>query len=104
MFLEVVRGLYGLLELCSPDTVSGMALGKKPDKRLRVTIRILGARHIAQAALTVATRGRIHGAGGAVDLIHAASMLGLAAVDERRRRAAVVNAAIATLFAAGELR
>lgn len=104
MFLEIVRALYGVLELRSPDVVAGTALGKEPDQRLRVTIRILGARHIAQALLTVLSRGRLHRAGGVVDLIHASTMLGLAAVDRRRRRAAVTNAAIAILFAAGELR
>ncbi len=104
MFLEIVRALYGMLELRSPEVVAGAALGKEPDERLRVTIRILGARHIAQALLTVITRGRLHRAGGVVDLLHASTMLGLAVVDRRRRRAALTSAAIATLFAAGELR
>ena len=104
MFLETLRAIYGLLELTSPNVVAGTVLGKAPDERLRTTVRILGARHIVQALLTVASRGRLHRVGGVVDLVHAASMLGLAAVDARRRRVAIVSAAIATLFAAAELR
>jgi hypothetical protein len=42
--------------------------------------------------------------GGFVDLAHAASMVGLALVDGKRRRVALLSASTAALFAAGELR
>lgn len=104
MLLEALRALYGLLELTMPDTVSGAVLGKRPDKRLRVVLRILGARHLAQAALAMRNPGDVHALGGTVDLLHAASMLALGLIDPRRRRAATLNSCIAALFAAGELR
>ena len=77
MFLEIVRTLYGILELRFPDIVTGTVLGKRPDEPLRLTIRILGARHIAQAVLTVLSHGRFHRAGGVVDLAHASAMIGV---------------------------
>ena len=104
MLLEILRALYGLLELTAPDAVSGAVLGKRPDKHLRVVLRILGARHLVQAALSAKDPRAVHTLGGTVDLLHAASMLGLGLVDRRRRRAATIDAAVAALFAAGELR
>lgn len=104
MFLEVLRVLYGLLELAKPDIVAGAALDKSPDKRLRVVLRILGARHVLQGAVTMARPRSMHPLGGAVDLLHCTTMLVLAVADRRRRRAATLDAAVAALFAAGELR
>lgn len=102
--LEALRALYGLVELAAPDAVTAALLGRAPDHRMRVVIRILGARHVAQAALTLAAPRAMHRVGGVVDLLHAGSMVGLAVLDPRRRRAAALNAVIATLFGAGELR
>ncbi|WP_416904334.1 hypothetical protein [Micromonospora echinospora] len=64
------------------------------------TLRVLGARHLAQAAVTVhrPTPGTL-GAGAAVDGIHAFTALALAAVDRRQRRAALADAAIAAAWA-----
>ncbi|GAA2047852.1 hypothetical protein [Leifsonia soli] len=104
MFLEILRALYGLLELAAPNAVSGAILGSRPDKRLRVVLRILGARHLVQAALAMRRPRAAHPIGGVVDLLHSATMLTLALLDHRRRRAATLNAAVAALFAAGELR
>ncbi|WP_295126683.1 hypothetical protein [uncultured Leifsonia sp.] len=104
MFLETLRAVYGLLELASPDTVTVTALGRKPDTRMRTVIRVLGARHVAQSVLTMAKPHTMHRLGGAVDLIHAGSMVGLAILDRRRRRAALVNAVVAALFGVAELR
>lgn len=100
--LEAVRAAYGLCELLAPDFVSGQLLGKAPDRRARVVIRVLGARHLVQAGLTFRAGSVAHGIGGGVDGIHAASMLALAVLDPGRRTSAAVNAAIATLFAAAE--
>ncbi len=100
--LEAVRAIYGLCELLAPDFVSGRLLGKAPDRKARVVIRILGARHLVQAVLTFRAGSVAHGIGGWVDAIHAASMVALAAVDPRRRTSAAVNAAIAVVFAAAE--
>lgn len=104
MLLETLRVLYGLLELVSPDTSSIATLGRKPDPRMRAIIRVLGARHVAQALLTIAKPSTMHRLGGTVDLIHAASMVGLAALDRKRRSAAAVSAGAATFFGVAELR
>lgn len=100
--LEVIRAAYGLCELLAPDFVSGRLLGEAPDGQVRLVIRILGARHLVQAALTARAGRTAHRVGGCVDAVHAASMIGLAALDGRHRRSAAVNAALALVFAAGE--
>ncbi|MFF1632541.1 hypothetical protein [Leifsonia sp. NPDC058248] len=103
MFLEFLRIAYGLAELTMPGTLSGAVLKDVPDKRMLIALRILGARNVVQGVATLATRGRLGPLGGMVDLTHAASMVGLAAVDARRRRPALLSASTAALFAAGEL-
>lgn len=100
--LEVVRAVYGMCELLAPDFVAGTLLGEAPDRGTRVVIRILGARHVVQAVLTVRAGPAAHRLGGCVDGIHAASMVVLAAMDARYRTPAAVNAAIAVVFAAAE--
>ncbi|MBU8861713.1 MULTISPECIES: hypothetical protein [unclassified Micromonospora] len=64
------------------------------------TLRVLGARHLAQAALTV--RRPAPGtflAGAAVDGIHALASLALAAADRRQRYAALADTAVAGVWA-----
>ena len=100
--LELVRAAYGMCELLAPDYVSGLLLGEMPDGRTRVVIRILGARHLVQAVLTVRGGRTAHLVGGSVDAVHAASMAGVAVLDSRHRRSAGVSAALALVFAAGE--
>ncbi|OOP64871.1 hypothetical protein BMF89_01670 [Arthrobacter sp. SRS-W-1-2016] len=100
--LEVVRAAYGLCELLAPDFLSGRLLGEAPDGGARLVIRILGARHIAQALLTARAGRTAHRIGGSVDAAHAASMVLLAALDGRYRTPATANAVIALVFAAGE--
>jgi hypothetical protein len=104
MLLELLRIAYGLAELTMPSTLSGALLDHVPDKRMRVALRILGARNVVQGVTTLATQGRVGPLGGFVDLAHAASMVGLALVDGKRRRVALLSASTAALFAAGELR
>lgn len=60
------------------------------------TLRVLGARHLVQAAVTVRrpTRG-VFAAGAAVDGLHALTDLALAAADRRQRPAALTDAAVA---------
>jgi hypothetical protein len=101
--LEIVRLVYGLLEFLAPRTVTGLLLGHPPDKKTRTVIRILGARHALQAALTFGRPATWHRVGGAVDLIHAATAAAFAKNDPRRRIPASINVALALIFAAGEL-
>ncbi|MFC0005582.1 hypothetical protein [Micromonospora siamensis] len=65
------------------------------------TLRVLGARHIVQAAATGARpTPRVFAAGAAVDAIHSLTALALAAVDRRQRPAALANAVVAAGWAA----
>ncbi len=72
----------------------------------RGVARVLGMRHLAQAGLTAAAQWAdpgspgSFGAGAAVDLVHAASMMGLGAIDRRVRRTTFADAAVETLLAA----
>ncbi len=103
--LELVRAAFGLTELLAPEKVAEHLLGHPADPHERVFIRILGGRHLVQALLLLAFRGRTaHRLGATVDFIHAATMVGVAATDPRRKVAASTNAAVAVVFAAGELR
>lgn len=98
--LYVIRGAYGALQLTSPTWVSGTLLHARLDARGRGVARVLGARQLTQAVLSGPVPGYpVLAAGAAIDLIHAASMLALAA-DGRRRRAALTDALIAGGFAA----
>lgn len=92
------RALLGAAELARPSLLVAQ---HQPDALTLRVIRVLGARDLAQAWLTVSvpTR-RVVRAGVVVDLLHAASMLALAAADQRRRRTALTSAAWAGALAA----
>ncbi|WP_422735742.1 hypothetical protein ACN263_19045 [Micromonospora sp. WMMD729] len=64
------------------------------------TLRVLGARHLAQAALTLRwPASGVLVAGAAVDGLHTLTALGLAAADRRQRHAALADAAVAAVWA-----
>lgn len=95
-----IRAGYGMLLLLAPNRMVHLYTGHHADRPARVVARILGARHVAQALLTLDSRDPVVLAVGAeVDLTHAATSLGLAAADARRRRGGIVDAAAAALFA-----
>ncbi len=74
---------------------SGLAVG---------TLRVLGVRHLAQAAVTLRRPVPVVlVAGAAADLLHATSALALAAVDRRQRRLALLDSAIAGSWAVLDL-
>jgi hypothetical protein len=96
---ELLRAGWGLALLADPArVVAGIGVAE-PDARARIVARVLGARHLAQAVVTV-TRPTLRGLrwGGVVDLTHAGTGLALALADGRYRRAALTDAAIATGF------
>jgi len=96
----LVRAGYGVLLASAPGTVTHRYSGHPADRRARVVARILGVRHLTQAVLTLGTPGpTVLALGVEADLAHAASMLGLAAVDRARRRAALIDGAGAGSFA-----
>ncbi|MEO8907869.1 MAG: hypothetical protein ABI310_07290 [Microbacteriaceae bacterium] len=66
-------------------------------------MRVLGARHLLQGAATLRTQSDfIRRLGGAVDVVHALSMVGLGVAMESHRRAALADAAVAATFAGTE--
>ena len=72
---------------------------------VRRTVRLLGARYVIQSGGGVALeRPWLPEADAAVDLVHAASMVGFAAALPRHRRLALVSAAAALVFAAADLK
>ena len=64
-------------------------------------VRVLGVRHLLQAAAQACGSGRYRG-GALIDLLHGLSMLLLAVIDAERRRVEVVDAAVAGCFLASE--
>ncbi len=97
----ILRAGYGAALLCVPGPLIRRVTGSPADRRIKVTARVLGARHLVQAAATARRSGpdalRI---GASVDASHAASMFALAVGDRARRRAALVDGTVATTFSA----
>lgn len=104
MRLEAARAALGSAELVAPSLVARLLLWRKPATTEVVVARVLGVRHLVQAGLTWKAGSGIHVLGADVDLLHCASMLLLAVVDAKHRRAALTTAAIAFLFAVCEYR
>jgi hypothetical protein len=100
--LQVARAGYGGALLIVPGPVIRVAAGRPAGPRARAVARVLGARHLLQAALTVAAApdGPALGVGVAIDLVHAASMTALALADRQVRRLTLSDALIETTFAA----
>jgi hypothetical protein len=102
--LEVVRAGYGSLELAVPNLLSTRLLAAPLTPVERRASRILGARHVVQAAATAALpTPAAYRLGAGVDGLHALSMVALAAVDPPRRRIAVAEAVTAGAFAVAGL-
>ncbi len=129
--LCAARVCYGGLLLCAPGRIISLGAGHRADPRAAAVARVLGARHLLQAAATAGVlvgvvplpavvSGRVQRAGAvtgiarsarlrpgpvvltgsAVDALHAASMIGLAAVCLRYRRAAMADVLVEAGFAA----
>lgn len=69
--------------------------GQGPTEGDRVALRFLGARHVATGVTQVLFPGRFQRLEITIDLIHTATMVGLAALGPPRRRPALVTAAAA---------
>jgi hypothetical protein len=100
--LQVVRAGYGGALLIVPGPVIRLASGRPAGARARAVARVLGARHLLQAALTtaVASSAGSLGLGAAVDLAHAASMAALGLADRQARRLTLSDALVESTFAA----
>ncbi|CAM3516859.1 hypothetical protein [Nocardioides zeicaulis] len=100
---DVARAALGLVGLLRPQwllVATGSADGTWP----RRAARLLGARYLVQASAgTVLARSWVPEADVAVDLVHAASMAGLARAFPHHRRLALASGALALVFAAVDL-
>ena len=101
LLFPAARACYGAALLCAPGLALGLATGQAPSQRARAVARILGARHMAQAVLTLwRPRPAVFLAGAGIDACHAVSMVALAVCDPRMRRAGLADALTATAFTA----
>ncbi len=99
LLFPAARACYGAALLSAPGLALGLCTGEASSPRARAVVRILGARHVAQAVLTLwQPRRRVLAAGAGIDGCHAASMLALAAADPSLRRAGLADAVAATAF------
>jgi len=96
----LVRAAWGGALLLAPRrSLALLGARNVPDSGV-VVARVFGARHIAQALATREWPDPVVLAfSGATDALHAASGVLFAGVDARWRRAALVDAAIASAFA-----
>lgn len=98
-----LRGAYGVALCAAPGPLMGLLGGPPPGRRACAVARVLGARQLTQATLTGMGGPAMASLGAEVDLLHAASMFGLALVVPRRWRAGLADGLIATAFAAASM-
>lgn len=100
--LTAVRVSYGALLLAAPAQAVRLCPGA-PATALsplaRRTTRLLGIRHLAQAALTARVSQDRTAIGSAVDVVHAASMVLLATADRRLREVVLTDATAESILA-----
>ena len=95
-----MRLCYGIVLLVAPDRVARTLTGSTLDERARVVARVLAARQVFQAVLLIThDRHWLRRAGRATDLLHAASMVLLAALAPGRERVALADALVASALA-----
>ena len=98
--VDAVRAGYGVALLAAPGAVSRAPV----DARAAAIARVLGGRHLAQAAVLAAHPSpRWRAAGALVDALHGASMIAVARAAPRYRRLAIDQAWTAAAFAAAQL-
>ncbi len=101
LLFPAARACYGAALLSAPGLALGLVTGQAPSARARAVVRILGARHLAQAVLTMwRPRRTVLAAGAGIDGCHAASMLALAVASPALRRAGLADAVAAGAFTA----
>jgi hypothetical protein len=96
--LTAARAGWGGLLILAASRLN-WSFGPPSDRRALVVMRVLGLRHLLQAAV-VHQRGRYSRVGALFDLVHGLSMLSLAVLDKPRRKAALLDATVAFGFAA----
>jgi len=103
LLVPLARAGYGTALLIAPGPMIGVVTGQPPSRRARQVARILGVRHLTQAAITAFNPGpEVVALGVIVDLLHAASMFAFAAVVPELRTAELADALAATALAVAE--
>ena len=98
--IELLRATWGTALLLAPEQVLSWGHHLRVDSTSLTVARILGARHLAQAALSgIRPSPEVLAMGIWVDAAHAATALGLAATDRHRVRAGLIDTAVATVWA-----
>jgi uncharacterized protein YjiS (DUF1127 family) len=96
--LRIARLGYGAQALLAPAAVLRAGGIEQPSTRSQFVVRLLGARHIAQAWYTRRrTRSRLE-LGAIADGLHSLSMTALALARPHWRRAAGSDAALAATY------
>ena len=98
----LVRAGWGGVLVGAPGSVLSITTRSDPAflGTARVVLRVLGARHLVQAAVEARwPRPGVLTLAATVDGLHAASGLAFAATDRRWRRSALFDAAVALAFA-----
>ena len=103
--IDTIRAAWGLCQVAAAPFIARAELGHDPDTVTTWAFRILGARQIVQGAILCRSESRTaHRVGGAIDMLHASSMVIVAIASPKRRRAAIIDGSIATCLAIAELR
>ena len=103
LLVPLARAGYGAALICAPGPMIGVVTGQPPSRRARRIARILGVRHLTQAAITALNPGpEVVALGVIVDLLHATSMFAFAAAVPDLRDAELVDALAATALAVAE--
>jgi hypothetical protein len=98
LVFALVRLAWGAALVAAPARIV-VLLGGTDTPSSRAVERTLGTRHLIQAAVELAAWPSGRRLGVLVDTLHAATGVGLAAVDGRWRRPALLDAAITSAFA-----
>lgn len=97
LLFALVRSGWASLLIGAPPRLLQTA-GLPPHGPDAIVVRGLGLRHLVQAGAELAGGPRSLRNGALVDLAHGLSMLVLGGLDARRRKPALVDAAVATGF------
>ncbi len=98
--IEVARAGWGSALLFAPQVVLDHVHHAEADARTLLIARVLGARHVTQAALSgVRPSPEVLVIGVWVDAAHAFTALALALLDRSRTRAGLVEMGLAGLWA-----
>jgi hypothetical protein len=104
--LVAARSGYGWLLASVPRQMIQGGTPRPPGPRAATMARVLGARHLLQAMATAWAEAAglppvpVLLAGAAVDVTHAASMLGLAVINRPLRHAALADTVLEAAFGA----